>query len=180
MSRAKRKKAAPKQRSDSKAKQMVKARLGSESPNSPVPEGYQTWAHYFKTNSVPPQPYKSWLEYRMFEEGCLKGVPYEQGRIEYKTEPKSRKYIPDGTLGDYLLELKGHFRTPAEASKYVDIAKCNPDKTLVFIFAVRDTKMPGAKERKDGTFRTQEEWAEANGFLHTFEDEAKEFVKGLL
>lgn len=115
----------------------------------------------------------------MFNEGPLKGTPYEAQVIKYESPPKKRRYTPDGEIGDYLIELKGRFRTSAEAQKYIDIRECNPDNELIFIFAVQGVEMPGARVRKDGTTLTQEEWAGMRGFKFTFEAEAAEFLKRL-
>ena len=67
-------------------------------------------------------------------------------------------YIEIGNKGHFV-EVKGFFRTSAEARKYVDISKSlKHNETLVFIFQKPDQKMLGYKNQ---TFR---QWAEKNNF----------------
>ncbi len=170
-----------------KLKALVKSRLKSTEPNFPVPDGYQTWTDYMKSNSKPPPPYKSWLEYRLGM-GPLRGCEYEPYYHEYEQHTR-RKYLPDfvgtGTIpagdlcGDKLLrfltiwyEAKGRFRTPAEANKYLAIREYLPDDVeLIFIFSDKNVKFPGAKKRKNGTKMTQEEWCKKHDFLYKYESD---------
>lgn len=92
----------------------------------------------------------------------LKGCSYHTERLPYVQhkhyEPDFIHKGADGTT--YYIEAKGWFRDSAEARKYVDVLDCLPPKSqLVFIFQNPMKKMPGAKRRKDGTYRTMKEWA---------------------
>lgn len=92
----------------------------------------------------------------------LKGCNYHTERLPYV---QHKNYEPDFIYKDksgftYYIEAKGWFRDSAEARKYVDVLACLPDNSkLVFIFQNPNKKMPGAKRRKDGTYRTMKEWA---------------------
>jgi len=74
-----------------------------------------------------------------------------------------------------FVEAKGRFRESAEYKKYLYIRDSLQDsEELVFLFMRRDTAMPNAKTRRDGTKRTMEEWAEAEGFRYFYEDNIDE------
>jgi len=121
--------------------------------------------------------YRSGLEQRLFE-GPLKGVPYESKTFKY-TAVEERKYTPDGVLSeDVLIEVKGRFRTRAEARKYLHFQKCYPEKYIIFVLHSRNVALPGAKTRKkDGKRKTHEDWLEENGFLYCYEDTVEVFLK---
>ena len=73
------------------------------------------------------------------------------------------------------VEAKGRFRESAEYKKYLYIRdSLQDDEELVFLFMKRGTPMPNAKTRRDGTKRTMEEWAEAEGFRYFYEDNIDE------
>lgn len=124
-----------------------------------------------------PEGFRSKLEERLWS-GPLKGVPYEAETFKY-TAVEERTYTPDGILSDTVwLEVKGRFRTRAEARKYLHIKKQYPDVYLVFILAARQVPLPGAaKRKKDGKRRTHEDWLEENGFLYCYEDTVDTFLK---
>ena len=73
----------------------------------------------------------------------------------------------------YLIETKGRFTEPAEARKYLyirealDETKCE----LVLVFQKKGTRFPYARKRVDGTYMTQEMWAEKNGFRYWIADD---------
>ena len=160
-------------------RRLLKTKLGSEHPQAPVPEGYQNWLAFLKTNKNPPAPYKSWFEFRLFGMGRFKGdVEYEPKSFPYTQEIKrQRRYTPDGVTGSIWIEAKGRFRTKDEADKYISVRDEYPDIELVFIFAKRGVKMPGARKRKDGSIYTMEEWCEKNNFYYCFEqDDVDQFL----
>lgn len=74
---------------------------------------------------------------------------------------------------DYYVELKGRFRTRDEAEKYIHIRNTlvNRGERFIIVFFKRNVYMPGAKKRKDGSKRTQEEWAKDNKIEYLFYDE---------
>jgi len=155
---------------NAKEKRLMRNKLGSLRPQAPVPEGYQNWLDFLKQNKRPTHPYKSWLEFRLFEFGSLIGVPYEPEVLPYtKHINKQCKYTPDGMKGDFLFEVKGRFRTRDEAEKYIHIKKEYPFRELIFIFASPGVKFPGSKKRKDGSFFTMEDWCKKNGFRYFYE-----------
>lgn len=98
--------------------------------------------------------------------GVLKQCSYHTDTIPYV---QYKNYEPDFIYKDesgftYYIEAKGWFRDGAEARKYVDVKRDLPAfSELVFIFQNPNKKMPGAKRRKDGTYRTMKEWAEKYG-----------------
>ncbi len=96
---------------------------------------------------------------------------HQAEKIEY-TIPHN--YTPDFELNGILIESKGRFREPAEASKYKHIRDALTDKELVFVFYNPNTPMPFAKKRKDGTKQSHSEWAEKNGFRWYTEETVKE------
>ena len=112
--------------------------------------------------------YRSRLEERLGE-GALKGLLYEPFRLDYTQE---KQYTPD-FVNDrlkILFEVKGYFRTSAEAKKYVDVKKCNPDWSVVFIFSDPTKPLPWSKRRvSDGKRMTHGEWAAMNGFSYCTE-----------
>ena len=100
-------------------------------------------------------------------------------RINYTKPVTHHTYEPDfkGTWMDKVIyvEAKGRFRESAEYKKYLYIRDSLQDhEELVFLFMKRDTAMPNAKTRRDGTKRTMEEWAEAEGFRYFYEDNIDE------
>lgn len=113
--------------------------------------------------------YKSGLEQKLHE-GPLKECDYEpsNSRQLYTTE---HYYYPDFVHPDnpnVLFEAKGRFRTYAEAMKYVNVRRSNPDKTIVFIFPnPHQRAYAQCKQRADGTVLSLAEWAEKNGFEWT-------------
>lgn len=96
---------------------------------------------------------------------------HQADKIAY-TIPHS--YTPDFELNNILIESKGRFREPSEASKYKYVRDALTDKELVFVFYNPNTPMPFAKKRKDGTKQSHAEWAEKNGFRWYTEETVKE------
>lgn len=105
--------------------------------------------------------------------GVLKDIEHHPAPIVYMIPESTHKYYPDfiikgrkGLVGPKIyIEAKGRFRTNTEAEKYTHIREYIGIKDeLVFLFQYPYTPMPGAKRRKDGTFRTHAEWAESNRF----------------
>ena len=113
--------------------------------------------------------YRSKFE-QSLAKGPLKGVPYEPIIIKYGVViQENRKYTPDFVFKKgfmiYLIEAKGRFRTADEVQKYLFVRDSLPENMkLVFLFMNPETKMPGAKIRKNGTYRTMAEWADTEGF----------------
>lgn len=145
--------------------------VGLHCPLEP-PKGFTSWANYvYLMGNTAPKPYKSWLEFRLFAYGCLKDVSYEPKVVPYK-EVKHRSYTPDGVTGRFLLEVKGRFYSPDEATKYLHVRECLPEgQELVFIFANPGVSFPKAQARKDGSKLTQEEWAAKHKFRFFFEND---------
>ena len=136
-----------------------------------------------------PKGYDSRLEYDLAKNE-LKKLQYHPERINYVI-PST--YEPDfkyqvclekdcsctqrrrcGRSKEILVEVKGRFRTRAEARKYIYVRESFPqekesgsgkEKELIFVFQDSDKPMPGARKRKKcGTKQTMGEWAELNGF----------------
>jgi len=177
MSRKQRKVKSKKPRSVGEAAKLVKRRLGA-GPHL-RPDDYSDWIAYFMENDAPPKPYKSWLEYRLFREGALSEIPYEPEVFPYEQNiQKIRKYTPDGVKDAFTwFEVKGRFRDKDESDKYLYIRDAYPGVRLIFVFHSKNVRMPGARKRKDGSFRTHEEWAEDNGFDYTFESGLADWMK---
>ena len=115
--------------------------------------------------------YDSNWEYELHS-GILDNWSFHTDKVEYTIE---HKYEPDFVKEvegkKILLEAKGRFWDYAEFSKYIWIKKTLPEDTeLVFLFANPSAPMPQAKRRKDGTKRSQGEWASANDFRWYSED----------
>ena len=146
----------------------LKARCGENAPHPPKP--FENWIDYFTQQTKAPVPYRSWLEYRLFSIGSCKNISYEPGSFDYtQIVHKERKYTPDGVIGKVWIEAKGHFRTPAEAQKYIDVRNSNPDITIIFIFPKPDIPMPFSRVRKDGSRRNMEDWCSDNEFYYVYE-----------
>ena len=144
----------------------------------PPPKPFNNWKDYLTKSKEPPKPYRSWLEFRIFL-GPLKNVDYEPYKIPY-TVVEKKNYSPDGVLGDYLFEVKGRFRTREEMNKYIHVRNSiSEDMELIFILQSRNTSLPGAAKRKDGTRRCIEDWLQENEFRYTYESELVYFMREL-
>lgn len=98
----------------------------------------------------------------------MKGCQWKPDPIDYIVR---KKYNPDCQFGDVLIEIKGRFRSTAEASKYVWVRKhLPPHMELVFVFASPDCRMPNARRRVDGSYQTHAEWADKNDFVWYHKD----------
>lgn len=107
--------------------------------------------------------YRSKLE-KVLGEGVLKKMAYEPFTLSYT---QMKEYLPDFVNEEkkILFEVKGYFRTSAEAKKYVDVKTSNPEWEIIFIFSDPDKPLPWSKKRKgDGKRMTHKEWAMKNGF----------------
>jgi hypothetical protein len=140
------------------------------------PEYYQSWSDYLIANRDPPIPYRSWLEFRLFEEGGLKGVDYEPIKVDYEVV-EHRKYTPDGVMGDIWFEVKGRFRTRHEMDKYIHVRRSNKFSEIIFVLHSKNVALPGARKRRDGTRRCIEDWLNENEFRFTYECDMKKFMK---
>lgn len=121
----------------------------------PVPAGYDSRLEYLLHNNE----LKDW-EYHPKER--IEYVTPSSYEADFKTETAEGKII--------LLEVKGRFRTRAEASKYIYIRealnKAEEEAEIIFLFQDANKPMPFVKKRKDGTKQTHGEWAEKNGFRY--------------
>lgn len=132
------------------------------------------------TKSTKPK-YRSKFEASLAK-GPLKHVPYEPIVVQYGVVIQDvRKYTPDFVFQKgfmtYMIEAKGRFRTPDEVQKYLFVRESLPENMkLVFLFMNPETKMPGAKVRKNGTFRTMAEWADTEGFTFYTKETILELV----
>ena len=107
--------------------------------------------------------YRSRLE-KVLGEGKLKGCKYEPFTLSYT---QFKEYLPDFVNEEkkIIFEAKGYFRTTSEFKKYVDIARCNPEWELIFIFSDPEKPLPWSKKRKtDGKRMTHKELVEKHGF----------------
>ena len=123
-------------------------------------------------------PYKSTLEKRIATKLST----------EYVYEPKdtsvdytiSHKYKPDFVhpkYPDVLIEVKGYFRTSAEAAKYIAVKKDNPKLEIIFIFNNSFKKAhPNCRTRVDGSIMTLREWCHKNNFLYYDEKEIPDAI----
>lgn len=121
-----------------------------------------------------PKGYDSWLEWDLHRDS-LQGCELHTHEIDYV---QYKTYIPDFIYNSVIfIEVKGRFRTSAEARKYIDVRESlGTEEELVFIFADPKKPMPGARRRKDGTRRTHAEWADTHGFKYYSRDNVpKEF-----
>lgn len=98
----------------------------------------------------------------------LRGWKYESEKIKYKIPESRHTYTPDFTRAESKarIEVKGRFRSKAEADKYTHIRDSNPDIEIVFVLQNPRVPMPGAKRRKDGSIYTIAVWCERNGFRY--------------
>lgn len=125
-----------------------------------------------RKKKVIPKGYDSKFEYDLHT-GPLKDCKYHGEKIPYVV---SSFYEPDFSIGDYIIEAKGRFRTRAEAAKYVAVREQLIFQELIFVFYNPKTPMPGAQKRKNGTKLTHGEWAEINGFRWFTKETIKEFL----
>ena len=164
-------------------KKRLKNKLKGLEEKIQPPAGFDSWDQYVRiTEGAPPAPYKSWLEFRL-SNILFRDCAYEPDSYSYHYEVvKFRRYTPDFVDDSdpgfpIWYEVKGRFRTADEADKYKHIRKSWPFHQIVFVFEKPGYKFPGSRKRKDGTYRTQEEWAEQNGFEVMFEDDfIEEFI----
>ena len=115
-------------------------------------------------------PFRSGLEKRVSQQ--IEGYDYEPkgSQVAYSMP---HKYTPDfipQSNPRVILEVKGYFRTSAEAAKYVAVKRDNPSRELIFLFSNPIKKAhPGCKRRVDGTVMTLANWCERHGFLYYHE-----------
>ena len=114
--------------------------------------------------------YDSMLEKNLHETKLSECRFHDKGdKVDYIVP---HTYEPDFVLEredkTFLLETKGRFQDSSEARKYLFIREVldAEKQELVFIFQKEGTRFPFARKRKDGTFRTQEEWCEDHGFRY--------------
>lgn len=130
-----------------------------------------------KENLIKGTPYDSLFEKQMHET-VLSDFEFHNKdlKVSYTTphtyEPDFTKVIND-TL--FLVETKGYFMTSGEATKYLYIREAMDAESseLVFLWQKQGIFFPGSRKRKDGTRRTNEEWADDHGFRHWNKSEFK-------
>jgi len=81
---------------------------------------------------------------------------YEECLIEYEQPAVKRKYTPDFSkvIGSkiYYIEVKGRFRTIAEAKKYLWIRdSLDENEELIFVLQDKKSKMPGRAQKSKTT-----------------------------
>ena len=116
-----------------------------------------------------PKGYDSKLEL-VLHEGPLKGCTHHSRTVKYTVDHTYEPdFIPERER-DVFIEVKGRARDRAEMMKYVHVQNCNPDIKIVFILEKRNTPMPFAKARKDGSKQTHEDFLEKHGFEYYYPD----------
>lgn len=107
----------------------------------------------------------------------VKSVEYETQKYHYIIE---HDYIPDFPIvthsgQTYFLETKGNGRswTPEVRRKMKVVKKTHPHLDIRFLFYT-NAKFGG--KRKDGTYQTQSEWAEKNGFPYAIRKVPEEWL----
>ena len=114
---------------------------------------------------------KNTTKYRnKFEAGIgekLTGWNYEPYHIPYITK---RKYVPDFTKGNILVECKGFFRT-GDTQKYKAIRDSLHSQELVFVLTNANKKV------RKGSKITMGEWCEKEGFKWFTTDTLKELKR---
>lgn len=127
-----------------------------------------------KNKKKTPKGYDSRLEYDLHNKELKDWEYHPKEKIEYVV-PST--YEPDfcceTSSGCILVEVKGHFRTRDEASKYIHIRETlnkegfrKKKAEIVFIFQDANKPMQFANKKKDGTRQTHGEWAQRNGFRY--------------
>lgn len=119
--------------------------------------------------------YDSLLEKRLHE-GKLADCEFHNKEylvsytVPHTYEPDFIHHSGDKT---YLIETKGRFSDNAEARKYLFVREALDEEKfeLVFIWQKKGTRFPFARKRKDGTYATQEEWADKHSFRNWSQDE---------
>ena len=131
--------------------------------------------------------------YRPKKENMLKGSGYDSmlektlhetklNSCEFHPKDKQVSYIVPHTYEvdfflekegkEFLIETKGRFSDSSEARKYLFIREVLDEEKqeLVFIWGKAGTRFPFARKRKDGTYMSNEEWADKHGFRHWSQD----------
>lgn len=115
--------------------------------------------------------YDSKFEHRILQETNLQQSDYHSCIVPYEIH-STHKYHPDFTIVNHEpqegyydavhFEAKGRFNFKHDLNKYKHIDKCLKDNNqkLVFIFENLNTRIPGAKVRKDGSYLTNCQWAD--------------------
>lgn len=127
--------------------------------------------------------YDSMFEYRLLHQTSLTKSNYHGSLVNYEMH-SDHTYYPDfyeiGSNGKfYYFEAKGRFICRQDLVKYQHIVKrLNDGKNeLIFIFENPNTKIPGAKRRKDGTFLTNSSWADKVQIRWITEKDVNDFLR---
>ena len=112
--------------------------------------------------------FKSGLEETIAEYLLPLGFGYEDREFNYILE---KRYTPDFTKGNTIIECKGRFRTLDEIRKYKAMRDQHPDLKIIFVFQDPNKYMPGSKSR------TMSEWADKEGFEWYGVNDVKELCK---
>ena len=129
---------------------------------------------YNKRITIQGVTYDSKFEHRILQETNLQKEDYHSCVVPYEIH-STHKYQPDFTVynsepeeGYYdavHFEAKGrfNFRHDLNKYKYIDKGMKEKNQKLVFIFENANTRIPGAKVRKDGSYLTNSQWADKVG-----------------
>ncbi|MBO2925381.1 hypothetical protein J5H75_27310 [Pseudomonas asiatica] len=123
-----------------------------------------------------PKPFRSWPEVKVGLFSPLKELEYEPKtyKVDYVIH---HTYQPDWVdkLNDRLFyDEKGVIASQHDAAKYRAVARDN-GVHFIFILQSRNVPCPFAKERKDGTKMTHEQWIVKEKFDYCYLDEIEEF-----
>lgn len=136
--------------------------------------------------------YKKDLDWEhRIKDTIMKDFEYHPERLSYVIPESKHKYYPDwilkkidnevvfGTeIHNILVEAKGYFRTKAERDKYIHVRNAlPPNYSLVFLFMKPHAPLKGATKRKNGTKKSNAEWAEENNFRWFTEETIQQLLK---
>jgi len=130
--------------------------------------------------------YDSKFEHEILQETGLKKQHYHAIKVPYVIHSE-HIYHPDFTatlfsnvpkLAQVIhFEAKGRFNFQQDLAKYKHIVSSLPsNERLVFIFQNPNTKIPGAKVRKDGSYLTNGQWANKQKIYWTTVKEVDEYL----
>jgi hypothetical protein len=115
--------------------------------------------------------FRSKFEERVAENLNSRKIPfkYEDVKLEYTVPSVKRKYTPDFSIGEMLIEVKGLFDYDSRM-KMLLVKEQHPDRDIRLLF-MRDQPI------RKGSETRYSDWCTTHGFKFAFKELPKEWLK---